>query len=203
MIKSGLKDASVPPPKPANKPLPHFPAPRRAPPPLPAPLDAAGLSLRAATMSDIDFLHTLYRALHAPAFALAPWSPAEREAVIREQFELQHRHLLKEFPRADYWIVERARGGAVEPIGRYYLNRVGTLWRAMDMGFLPGKRGYGGALLNWTKSLVVAAGACGFDFHVAHDNTRARQLYLKMGFRDIDPPLDFHQRMIWETGDPR
>ncbi|MGY2736120.1 hypothetical protein [Sphingomonas sp. UYP23] len=65
------------------------------------------------------------------------------------------------------------------------------------MGFLPGKRGFGGALLNWTKVCAMAASAQGFDLHVAHDNVRARTLYLRLGFRDADPPLDFHQRMIW------
>lgn len=177
--------------------LPRFPAPRGNPPALTPALIAAGLRLRAATPNDMAFLHGLYRTLHAPSFALAPWSAEQKEAVIREQFQLQHRHLLGEFPRADYWIVERHHGGGFTPIGRYYLHRRSTLWRAIDLGFLPGKRGFGWALLHWTKSLVVAAHADGFDFHVAHDNHRARRLYLKMGFRDIGPPLDFHQRMIW------
>ncbi|WP_426262006.1 hypothetical protein, partial [Sphingomonas sp. DC1200-1] len=42
-------------------------------------------------------------------------------------------------------------------------------------------------------------GGKGFDLHVAHTNLRARALYLKLGFRDIDPPLDFHQRMMWSA----
>ena len=193
------EDATIP--KPAVRPLPAFPVPRRAPPVLPPALVAAGIGLRAARRDDLPFLQTLYWALRAPEFALAPWSRAEREAVIRDQFELQHRHLLRDRPRADYWIIERAvpgtGGGATVPIGRYYLDRHGNLWRALDMGLLPGKRGFGGALLNWTKTLAVAAGARGLDLHVAHDNVRAHALYRRLGFRDVDPPLDFHQRMIW------
>ncbi|MEG3174594.1 GNAT family N-acetyltransferase [Sphingomonas sp. RB3P16] len=110
---------------------------------------------------------------------------------------------MREHPRADYWIVERRADGpgphAPIPIGRYYLDRRGRVWRAMDMGFLPGRRGFGGALLRWTTASAVAAGAHGVDLHVAHDNLRARRLYLRMGFRDVDPPLDFHQRMIWQA----
>lgn len=198
MLPHDAKDATIP--KTVATALASFPAPRRAPPALPPALVAAGVGLRAACCDDLAFLHALYRALRAPDFALAPWSHAEREAVIRDQFALQHRHLLREHPRADYWIVERRAGASADaptPIGRYYLDRHGRVWRAMDMGFLPGKRGFGGALLNWTKARAVAAGGRGIDLHVAHGNIRARTLYLRMGFRDIDPPLDFHQRMIW------
>ncbi|MGJ3648712.1 GNAT family N-acetyltransferase [Sphingomonas sp. GlSt437] len=181
------------------KPLPRFPVPRHAPPALSPGLAAAGVRLRAATMDDLPFLRQLNRAILAPAFALAPWSAAERDAVMTEQFDLQHRHYLQHFPRADYWIIERAGNAGAKPIGRYYLNRHGTLWRALDLGFLPGKRGFGAALLNWTKTLAAAAGADGFDFHVAHDNSRAHALYLKLGFEDVDAPLATHQRMIWRN----
>lgn len=202
MLPDDAKEATIP--KPVAAPLPSFPAPRRAPPALPPALVAAGLSLRAARRADLPFLQTLYRTLRAPDFALAPWSAAHREAVIADQFALQHRHLLREHPRADYWIVERRtnQGGADSPIpiGRYYLDRHGRVWRAMDMGFLPGKRGFGGALLAWTQARALAADAHGIDLHVTHDNIRARTLYLRMGFRDVDPPLDFHQRMLWLTG---
>lgn len=203
MVPPDVKDATIS--KPVAAPLPSFPVPRRGPPALPPALVAAGVRLRAARRGDLPFLHALHRALRAPDFALAPWSQSEREAVIRDQFALQHRHLLREHPRADYWIVERRADGpggasgsdAPIPIGRYYLDRHGRVWRAMDLGFLPGKRGFGGALVNWTKACAVAAGAHGVDLHVAHDNLRARALYLRLGFRDVDPPLDFHQRMIW------
>jgi hypothetical protein len=189
-------------PHPPARPLPRFPASRAAPPRLPVALTNAGLALRVASRDDLGFLNTLYGKLRAAEFALAPWGADARAAILRDQFELQHRHFLSEFPRADYWIVERAGAEGVVPIGRYYLNRHGRLWRAIDLGFLPGKRGFGFALLNWTKALAAAAGVQGFDFHVAHDNARARALYLKMGFRDIDAPLDFHQRMIWLAEDP-
>lgn len=201
MVPHDTKEASIP--HPVAAPLPPFPAPRRKPPDLPPALVAAGLGLRSACRDDLPFLNALYRTLRAPDFALAPWSHAQREAVIRDQFALQHRHLLRHHPRAEYWIVERRADAdgpdAATPIGRYYLDRHGRVWRAIDMGFLPDKRGFGGALLSWTKARAVAAGADGIDLHVAHDNLRARTLYLRMGFRDVDPPLDFHQRMIWLT----
>lgn len=184
---------------PVDRPLPRFPLPRAAPPQLSATLQAAGVRLRAAGRDDLGFLRALHRALTAPDFVLAPWGAEARERIIREQFDLQHRHFLKQFPRADYWIVERARGETVVPIGRYYLDRHGSMWRALDMGFLPGRRGFGVALINWTKAALVSAGSKGFDLHVDHTNLRARALYLKLGFRDIDPPLDFHQRMMWSA----
>lgn len=203
MVKLASTGATVP--TPLERPLPRFPQPRAAPPALTPTLAAAGVQLRAAGGDDLDFLRALHRALSAPDFVLGPWGADAREQIIRDQFALQHRHLLKQFPRADYWIVERVHGDTVVPIGRYYLDRHGSMWRALDMGFLPGKRGFGVALLNWTKTLLVAAGAKGFDLHVAHTNERARSLYLKLGLRDVDPPLDFHQRMMWlaEWTDPR
>jgi GNAT superfamily N-acetyltransferase len=183
-----------------DRPLPRFPDPRAAPPALTPMLAAAGVRLRAAGRDDLGFLRALHRAISAPDFVLAPWGTEARERIIREQFDLQHRHFLKAFPRADYWIVERVEGDSVVPIGRYYLDRHGPVWRALEMSFLPNKRGFGVALLRWTKTLLAAAGGQGFDLHVAHSNTRARDLYLKLGFRDVDPPLDFHQRMLWLAG---
>ncbi|MEG3178540.1 hypothetical protein U1872_20070 [Sphingomonas sp. RB3P16] len=91
MVLHGAKEATIL--KSVAAPLPSFPAPRREPPVLPLGLVAADVGLRAACRDDFPFLHALYRALRAPDFALAPWSHAEREAVIRDQFALQHRHL--------------------------------------------------------------------------------------------------------------
>lgn len=186
--------------------LPSFPKPRGPAPVLPASEPALkGLSLRNATDADLPFLVQLYLRLRSHEFLAAPWTPAERAAVMTDQFRLQHAQLLKDFPKADYWIVDRTEGGATKPVGRYYIDRTRPVWRGVDIGFFPEdrRRGYGAALLRWTKDEIRAMGAEGMDFHVAVDNPRAHALYVRLGYRDIDPPRLNHQRMIWLVADDR
>jgi ribosomal protein S18 acetylase RimI-like enzyme len=175
---------------------------RPAPPPCPHDLAARGLRLRDAVDADWPFLLTLFASFQAEQMALSGWPQAHLDALLNEQCRLQHHHLMAHFAGADFWIVERCDGeGANLPAGRFYLDRSTSLWRVVDIGFLPEARGQGrgSALLAWAQGAAVAAGAAGIDLHVMVSNHRAQSLYGRLGFQSADDTDVSHLRMVWEA----
>jgi GNAT superfamily N-acetyltransferase len=184
-----------------------FPPPRGEQPPGDADLGALGLSLRHPTDADWPFLQRLFASFRAEEMALVGWPQAHKDALLNDQFRLQHHHLVTYFSGADFWIVERAdRSGAMSPLmsplGRLYLDRSTALWRVVDIGFLPEARrqGLGSALLKWAQRSALDAGAAGIDLHVVVVNAPAQSLYRKLGFQIEDEPDGIHQRMVWRPG---
>ena len=171
--------------------------------PLPRRLDdlaARGLWLRDAGEADSAFLQALYAGFRADEMASMPWSQAQKDAFLADQFRLQHLHFVSQFSGADFWIVERANPTDVtSAVGRFYLDRSPPLWRAIDLGFSPHARGQGlgSALLTWAQACARDAGAAGIDLHVAVVNPRARSLYQRLGFRAEGVAEGYHQRMAW------
>ena len=176
-----------------------FPPHRTAQPPRVDDLAALGLSLRDPTDADTPFLQRQFASFRADEMALVAWPQAHKDALLNEQFRLQHHHLVSYFSGADFWIVERAdRSGAASPVGRFYLDRSTTLWRVVDIGFLPQARGQGlgSALLKWAQASALEAGVTGIDLHVVV-NTRAQSLYRNLGFQPEEEREGLHQRMVW------
>jgi GNAT superfamily N-acetyltransferase len=164
------------------------------------------LSLRHPTDADTPFLRALFASFQADEMGLVTWPQAQRDALLNDQFRLQHHHLVSYFSGADFWIVERAeRPGATLPLGRFYLDRSTALWRVVDIGFLPEARGQGlgSALLKWAQASALDAGAAGIDLHVVAVNTRAQSLYRRLGFEPEGEPDGLHQRMAWRPGHQR
>jgi len=180
----------------------RFPARLASSPPFSRDLAALGLSLRDAADADWPFLQALFASLRAEEMALLAWPQADLDALLADQFRLQHHHLVTHFAGADFWIVERGdRKGMTTPVGRFYLDRSTPLWRVVDIGFLPEARGQGAGseLLGWAQATAIAAGAVGIDLHVAASNNRARALYRRLGFRPADDGDGHHLRLAWEA----
>jgi GNAT superfamily N-acetyltransferase len=180
-----------------------FPPPRAAQPPRDDDLGALGLSLRHPTDADWPFLQRLFASFRVEEMALVAWPQAHKDALLNDQFRLQHHHLVTYFSSADFWIVERAdRSGAMSPLGRFYLDRLTALWRVVDIGVLPEARGQGlgSALLTWAQRAALDAGAAGIDLHVVVVNAPAQSLYRKLGFQIEDEPDGLHQCMVWRPG---
>lgn len=176
--------------------FPSFPSPRRTA------IDASGLrrcgiTLRAAAREDLPLLAGFYAQLRMPELLFQPWSLAEKQAFVDDQFRLQHRHFVGRFARADFWIV--LHDG--EPIGRLYLDRSGPDWRIVDILLAAARRGQGlgTQLIAWVQQCAAAAGARGVALTVALDNRRAHALYRRLGFGDADGGDGLHQPMRWRA----
>lgn len=156
--------------------------------------------MRPPTDADWAFLQRLFASFRAGEMARVAWPQAHKDALLNDQFRLQHHHLVTHFPAADFWIVERAdRSGVMSPLGRFYLDRSTALWRVVDIGFLPEARGQGlgSTLLQWAQRSALDAGAAGIDLHVVVLNAPAQSLYRKLGFQVEDESDGLHQRMVW------
>src|SRR5204863_359561 len=119
-------------------------------------LQALGITLRTASPEDLPALAGLYAQLRLPELLFHPWSPAEKQAFVDEQFRLQHQHFVRHCPRADFWLL--LRGDA--PIGRLYLDRSTSEWRIVDILLATAWRaqGLGSRLIVWIQQSAAAAG---------------------------------------------
>lgn len=165
----------------------------------------AGVSLVPATPQDEPFLIALYASFRAAEMALVPWSAAEKQSFVADQFRLQHLHFIRHFAHADFWLVTRvATPVAAAPIGRLYLDRSGMMWRIVDIGLMPQARrgGLGTGLIRWVQGRARSAGARGVALNVALTNMQARSLYRRLGFVESEQPENMHQPMVWMANGP-
>jgi RimJ/RimL family protein N-acetyltransferase len=179
---------------------PDFPEPVQALPPLSEGLRRMGVALRRATAADLPFLRTLYGGFRAEELALAPWTPEQKARFLDDQFRLQHTDWMRRYAEADFLIVEQARPpGVATAVGRLYLSRRPPLWRIVDIGLTPAKRGggLGGSLIEWVCASAARAGAAGVGLAVLAANPRAEALYRRLGFEDSGAGDDFRRDMTW------
>ncbi len=155
--------------------------------------------LRPATRDDLPLAARLYAAFRSPELLLAPWSAEDKQAFLDDQFRLQHSHFVRQFHRADFWIVCDAD---MAPVGRFYLDRSIREWRLVDILLAPAARGrgIGSALIRWAQALAANAGADGIALHVAINNPRAQALYMRLGFVAHESADGLHIPMRWRIG---
>ncbi len=140
------------------------------------------ISLRPEQQGDESFLLKLYASTRAAEMQLVPWNDAQKEAFLRSQFALQVHHYRKYYPEAAFLIIERD----AQPIGRLYVDSSGPCVLVIDIAILPEHRsaGIGGRLME--DVLSSAATECKtVQIHVETSN-RARKLYERLGFRQIE-----------------
>ncbi|HZN15159.1 MAG TPA: GNAT family N-acetyltransferase [Acidimicrobiales bacterium] len=136
----------------------------------------------------------MYASSRADEFAAMGWSTAELTAFLRQQSDLQSRSYAMQFPAAESSVI--VRDG--EPIGRLYVDRTATELRVLDIALLPEYRGcgIGGAIIS-TLLAEAAAENVPVRLHVARGNP-ARNLYLRLGFVDVEPgPM--HDLLEWRV----
>jgi GNAT superfamily N-acetyltransferase len=159
--------------------------------------DSAGVSLRRATSDDLPFFRTLYGSFRALEMTLAPWTAAQKQDFLDDQFRLQHLHFTRAFARADFLLLRAGPRDA----GRLYLDRSAPFWRIIDIGLAHELRGagIGTTLIEGIKASATTAGAQGVALQVSRDNPRAHALYLRLGFADDGALEGFHQPMLWRA----
>lgn len=153
---------------------------------------SVGLTFRPITDADLPFLSRVYAATRAEELAATSMTDAHKAAFLLLQFQAQHAHYQKYYPKAD-WLVTM-RGG--EDTGRLYIERWPSEHRIIDIAFLPEHRGKGAgeALL---RDLMDEAAAAGKDvsIHVEKYNP-AMRLYRRLGFQ-VEEDKGVYDLMRW------
>lgn len=154
---------------------------------LPAPVQ-----FRPAVGADEQFLCKLYASTRADEMQLVDWSPEQKDAFLKMQFQAQHQYYHEQFPNAEFLVVEQDRVA----IGRIYLDRRSDDLRLIDIALLPEARnqGLGSALL---KDLLDESRESGLPvrIHVEGFNPAIR-LYVRLGFNAIED-RGVYQLMEW------
>lgn len=130
---------------------------------------------------DMDFLLHLYASTREEELAVVPWSPDQKMAFLRQQFDAQHRHYQEYCAGAafDLLLVDG------RPAGRLYVERDPKEIRIVDIALMPEFRGRGIGTGLMTE-LFAEADASGrpIAIHVEVNNP-ARRWYDRLGFQSV------------------
>jgi ribosomal protein S18 acetylase RimI-like enzyme len=152
-----------------------------------------GVQLRPITPEDAELLCRIYASTRTEELARVPWTPEQKAAFLRMQFEAQHAHYQQHYRGADFLVVLRGE----LPVGRLYLHRSAGDLRIVDIALLPEHRGtgLGEALLRELQEEARASGRK-LSIHVERLN-RALGLYQRLGFRTVQDEGGVYLLMEW------
>lgn len=136
------------------------------------------VGLRASTVADRDFLHTVYASTRTAEFVGAGWSPAEIETLLAGQFTTQDAYYRRHYPHGRFDVVQCD----ATAVGRLYHDWSGSEARVIDIALLPAHRGAGiGTRLMCALVAEAARRALPMSLYVEFDNP-VRSLYRRLGF---------------------
>lgn len=157
------------------------------------------LTLRPVVDGDESFLRTVYSSTRADEMALVDWTPDQKEAFLRMQFDAQTTHYRSYYPQAEYQIIQRGDG---LPIGRVIIDRSNEFILLMDIALLPEFRNAGiGTTMMSDLMAEAAASNRPIRLHVEVFNP-AMKLYERLGFVKCSEQGIYHE-MIWTPGGDR
>lgn len=149
--------------------------------PLPPP-PAPAHRLRPVRPEDAALLFAVYAASREAELAPVPWTPAEKETFLRQQFAAQDHAYHHDYPQATFDVIEIES----RPAGRLYLDRNDTELHLIDIALLPECRGRAvGTQLIRDLMAEAAAKRLPIRLYVEQDNP-ARRLYQRLGFAEIE-----------------
>jgi ribosomal protein S18 acetylase RimI-like enzyme len=148
---------------------------------LPLTLASPRFALRAEVDGDAAFLMQLYASTREHELALLPWSGAQKQAFLTQQFQAQRHHYRTTMAGCAFDVIEHDG----EPIGRLYVEARPSHLNLVDIALLPDWRGQGvGAAMLRALQAAAAASARGVCAFVEKSNPALR-LYRRLGFAEI------------------
>jgi ribosomal protein S18 acetylase RimI-like enzyme len=177
-----------------DSPLPPFPTGPSVRLTTPSLLSEQGLVLRPLCDADVPWLREVYASTRREEMAMVPWPDETKRLFLEQQFALQHRHYLGQFPDASFLAIEHHEQG---PLGNIFLRQSPTEHLLIHVALLPRARGrgIGTALIMQCQSEAAIAG-CKLCLHVLQTNTAARRLYERLGFV-VEHTEGAHWSMRW------
>ncbi len=144
--------------------------------------DAAHTRLGPVSNDDTPFLFALYASTREEELSVVPWTPEQKNAFLRMQFQAQQTSYDGNYPGASRDLILLGE----EPIGRLYVQRTPDEIRVIDIALLPAWRGRGIGS-RYLRDLCRESDATGIPLaiHVEKQN-RALQLYQRLGFAIAD-----------------
>jgi GNAT superfamily N-acetyltransferase len=145
-------------------------------------LTASSIPLRPTGPEDREFLFRVYAATRTQELAGVPWTDAQRNAFLRQQFAAQDQYYRETYTTAEFLVILEEG----EPVGRLYVDRWPDEIRLVDIALLPAQRGkgIGTRLLRDLQDEARAAGKA-LRIHVERLSP-ARTLYDRLGFKPIE-----------------
>ena len=139
------------------------------------------LSLRPAGEQDLELLYEIFKSTREAEFAYTPWTGAEKEAFLRQQFRAQDMHYRTYYAGTSFDIL--LVDGV--PAGRLYVLR-GDDIRIIDIALLPAFRN-GGIGTRVLRGLADEADRQHkrLSIHVEVQNP-ARRLYDRFDFKVVE-----------------
>jgi len=130
---------------------------------------------------DMDFLFHLYASTREEELRPVPWTPDQKMAFLRQQFDAQHRHYQEYCAGAafDLLLVDD------RPAGRLYVSRGEKDIRIIDIALMPEFRNRGIGTRLMTELFGEADGSGRLvSIHVEVNNP-ARRWYDRLGFQGV------------------
>jgi ribosomal protein S18 acetylase RimI-like enzyme len=150
--------------------------------------DPPVVTFRPIEPGDAPFLCRVYASTREEELRPVPWTPAEKAAFLRQQFQAQHAYYQEHYTGTRFEVI--LRDG--QPVGRLYVARWPDEIRIVDIALLPEHRGagIGTGILRDLLAEAVAAGKP-VRIHVERRNP-ARHLYERLGFLPIEDKGVYH-----------
>jgi ribosomal protein S18 acetylase RimI-like enzyme len=151
------------------------------------------LSVRKSLAGDEAVRFQLYSAVRTEELGMQAWGSAEREQMLRLQYNAQRAGYRSQFPEASEWLIEFDDA----PVGWMILDRSGAELRCIDIAIVSAHRGKGiGTLVLRELQKEAAESDRPLVLTVLRTNRAAVALYARLGFR-VTGETDLYQSMEW------
>lgn len=152
------------------------------------------ITFRNIQTQDEQFLRLVYRSIRNEELAGVPWTDEQKDQFLRFQFDAQHADYTKNYPGAQFLVIESAGEG----VGRLYVDRTESEIHILDIALLQSARGQGigGLILN---DLIGESRTTGKAVRIYVENFNpALRLYKRLGFKQVAKG-DVYLEMLWSA----